>query len=56
MSIIIYKMKLLEEKFQMVEIARYENNEIKGLINEINISEKDVLERYNSGYYRTSEI
>ena len=56
MSIIIYKMKLFEGKFQMVEIARYQNNEIKGTINEINVSEEDVLKRYNSGYYRTSEI
>lgn len=56
MTIIIYHMEEVKGDIKMVEYGRFNNNTIKGKLNVEDTKEADVLERFNRGYWRTSEV
>lgn len=55
--IIIYLLQSKKgEDIKAVEQARWDNGLMKGKINIDNISREDVINKYNNGYYITTEI
>ena len=56
MTIIIYHMEEVKGDIKMVEYGRFDNNTIKGKINVEKTTAGNVLERFNRGYWRTSEV
>ena len=54
--ILIYKMESIDNKIQMVEYGKFQNDEITGKINIKNINKDQVIEKFNRGYWRTGEI
>ena len=56
MTVIIYHMEEVKGDIKMVEYGRFDNGTIKGKINVDNTNKADILDRFNRGYWRTSEV
>ena len=56
MTVIIYRMESGATGIQMVEYGQFDGTQITGKINIDNISRKKVLDKFNKGYWRTSEV
>ena len=54
--IYINKLEIVKGEPKLVEQAQFENGTISGKINIKDITRKEVLDQFNRGYYRTSEI
>lgn len=54
--IVINMLKIIDGAPRSVEYAKFENNEITGKINIKNITREEVIDQFNRGYYRTSEV
>lgn len=52
MTIIIYRLT----PRKAIEIDRWENGKFNGRFKNRKMAEKEVIETFNRGYYRTSEI
>lgn len=56
MTILIYHLETVKGDIKMVEHGRFDNDKITGKINTDNITRDQVLDEFNRGYYRTSEV
>lgn len=56
MTVIIYHIEEIKGDIEMVEYGRFDNNVITGKLNIKNMNRESVIERFNRGYWRTSEI
>lgn len=54
--IIIYRVGTVENKPDMIECGRFDGTSITGEINVKNTTREEVLDEFNRGYYRTSEV
>lgn len=54
--IYINKLEIVDGKPRLIEQAQFNGENIFGKINIDGISRKEVLDQFNRGYYRTSEI
>lgn len=52
MTIIIYKLN----DGKAIEIDRWSNGKFKGKLKKRSMTEEEVLNQFNRGYYRTSEV
>jgi len=52
MTIIIYKIT----PNKAIEIDRWTNGNFEGRFSERKMTEKEIIDQFNRGYYRTSEI
>ena len=56
MTILIYRLETIDNKIGMVEYGRFDNGKITGKINQTGITKEQVIDEFNRGYWRTSEI
>jgi len=54
--IIINMLTMVDGKPRSIEHARFENGKVTGKINITNITREEVLDQFNRGHYRTSEV
>lgn len=54
--IIIYRIGTVENSPAMIECGRFDGMSIIGEINVKNTTREEVLDQFNRGYYRTSEV
>ena len=56
MTILIYHLDTVDGKPKMVEHGRFDGKEVTGKITISDITEREVLNEFNRGYWRTSKI
>ena len=56
MTILIYHLEQVNDRIKMVERGRFDNGKVTGKINISQITKEEVINEFNRGYYRTSEI
>lgn len=55
MTILIYHLDSIKGNPKMVEYGRFDNGQITGKI-EATMTEEEVIDEFNRGYYRTSAV
>jgi len=55
MTILIYHLENINGSPQMVEYGRFDNGQITGKL-EATMTEDEVIDEFNRGYWRTSKI
>ena len=56
MTILIYRLDTVNGKPEMVEYGRFDGRKITGRINRDDTNRESVINEFNRGYWRTSEI
>ena len=56
MTILIYHLDVVDGEPKMVEYGRFDNGKITGKIELTSMTREQVIDEYNRGYYRTSEV
>lgn len=56
MTILIYHLDTINGEPQFVEYGQFNNGQITGKIVMENVTEAEVIDKFNRGYWKTSEV
>jgi len=54
--IIVYKLKNVGGSPRYVEHDRWDNGKFNGILSDLSLTETEVIDRFNTTYYRTSQV